>query len=236
MYYLVGSYRLENATLTVEQTPVRVGGSLVSMTIITHHVTGKIRAANQQALHAQIGNLLSALAAGSVFQAGLYNDNGQATHHVMQSAATLDGIKLTQGPDFPEGSGAEYSVFRTVQFTLQAEIINPAISGLLSFSEAITTSGGTRPSIWHIPADERISAIRQRLPRVPYAIMQSGTAETRTNSFAWPPALGGIEADDIQRTVIGPECSMGKLATYRWQWTYTGTSLSSPALNPQDRR
>lgn len=235
MKYILGSYVLENVALQVTHRPIRLSGSLLQMMVITHAVTGKLRADTVSELEAMIFELEAALAAGSYLAAGLYHENNNPTAHVMRTAATLDGIKLIDGPNYPVGQGAEYSVFRTVQFSIQAEIKNQNID-LVQFTESISINGGTRPSAWLIPADERIWPIRQRLPRVPYVITQSGTAETYSLAFAFPDPLFG-EPDEVTKTNTGAEFAAGRQATRKWAWSYRSTSIQNPSgIFPTDRR
>lgn len=235
MKYILGNFVLNNATIQVQHRPVRLGNSLLHMMVITHNVTGKIRAATQSELHQQIGAFEAAFRQSYVDQVGLFFDSGAPTHHVIQTRATLDGIKLIDGPSYPQGTGAEYSVFRTVSFSLQAEIKNTSLN-MINFQESLTITGGTRPSAWLIPADEQIWPIRQRLPRVPYVITQSGSAETYSIAFSFPDFLGE-EPDEISKTNSGPEYSGGKLATRRWQWSYRWSTIQNPTgIYPTDRR
>nr|ADY57863.1 hypothetical protein Plabr_0234 [Rubinisphaera brasiliensis DSM 5305] len=220
---------------TQTANPVRVGGSLLQLMVVTHSVTGKLRADTQAALDTKIATFNSVFNSSNISAVGLYFDNGTPTQHVIQTSATLDGIKLVNGPNYPSGSGAEYSVFRTVQFTLQAEV-KSANRDLVQFQETISVSGGTRPSTWLLPADGSLP-IRQRLVRIPYTITQAGSAETYRSTFAWPDPLGE-EPDTISQTAAGAEYNRGGQATYRWSWDYQWTTLTTPAatLRPNDRR
>jgi hypothetical protein len=235
MKYLIGSYEFENATVAVQRTPVRVAGSLLRLNILTHNITGRLRADTTSALDAMLNNFEGVFNANGVSQVGLFFDDGSPTQHVIQNAATADGIKLIAGPNYPEGRGAEYALYRTVQFTLQAEVRNLSVD-LVTFQETISISGGTRPSTWLLPADGN-PPIRQRLVRVPYVVTQQGNAETYSPVFAWPNPLGE-EPDEIQQTNVGPQFSEGGLAVNRWQWSYRWTTLQSGggALRPTDRR
>lgn len=235
MKYTIGNYTLSNATLQVQHRPVRLSNSLLQLMVITHNVSGKIRAATQAELHQQIGNFEAAFSQSNIAHAGLFFDNGTPTHHLIRTSATLDGIKLIDGPNYPVGIGAEYAAFRTIQFSLQAEVRNTALN-LLNFQESLSISGGTRPSAWLIPADENSSPIQQRLPRVPYVITQSGSAESYSQAFIFPNPLGE-EPDEATKTNSGPEYSAGRMATYKWQWSYRWSTIQNPAgLYPTDRR
>jgi hypothetical protein len=235
MKYLVGGYVLDNMQFSMAQQPVRLSNSLLQMTVITHQVIGKLRAATQAQLDTKIRGLENALRSGSYAAAGLYFDNNQPTAHILTTSNTLDGIKLTSGPNYPNGSGAEYSVYRTVQFSLQAEVLAQN-RNLLQFRETITVNGGTRPSVWLIPAEERFKPIRQRLPRIPYSVTQTGTAETYSAAFAYPVPLGD-EPDEQSTTQSGPEFSAGRQATRQWSWTYRWTTIQNPSgVFPTDRR
>jgi hypothetical protein len=71
----------------------------------------------------------------------LVSDSG-AVLEFLRNATSLSGVRIT-GPDFPEGSGAQGTTFRT--FTLSAEATYPGVSGAIQFAEVtqrVTKSGG----------------------------------------------------------------------------------------------
>ncbi|MFG0240090.1 MAG: hypothetical protein ACF8CY_03405 [Gimesia chilikensis] len=239
MKYILGNYELEHAKLIISQDPVRIGGSLLRLMVIRHSVTGKLRADTQAQLEQKIAAFENVFSSSYVAQVGLYKDDGSPSEHIINNAATLDGIKLIAGPSYPVGDGAEYSLFRTVSFTLQAEVKDPN-RDLIQFQETISVSGGSRPSAWLLPADGTVTEQdRQRLVRTPYVVTQSGSAETYSNVFSFPGALGGIELDEQSQVHAGAEFNQGKLATHRWQWNYRWTAAEVPSaaiLQPTDRR
>jgi len=220
----------------VKHTPNRVNNSLLRLMVITHTVTGKLRASSQSELHNMIGAFESVFTSSYPSEVGLFFENGSPTKHIIRTSATLDGIKVIDGPNYPNGQGAEYSLFRTVQFTLQAEV-KDVNRDLVQFQETISVSGGTRPSAWLLPADGSLP-IRQRLVRVPFTITQSGSAETYSPTFAFPGAMGE-EPDEISQVHVGAETNQGGMATHRWQWNYRWTTTTAPSavtLQPTDRR
>lgn len=98
MKYIFGNFVLNNATIQVQHRIVRLGNSLLHMMVNTHNVAGKMRAATQSELHQQIGAFGAAFSQTYVDLVGLYFGSGAPTQHVIQTRATLDGIKLIDGP------------------------------------------------------------------------------------------------------------------------------------------
>ena len=232
MKYYLGNYVLDNVEVTFTEQPVRIANSLVRLTVLTHNVKCKLRSDTQTGLDTLIAEAMAALR-GPGGDVGLYLEDGTPTQHVIIAADTLDGIKLTSGPNFPQGAGAEYSLFRTMDFTLVAEIKNPNLN-LIQFQETFSGSGGTRPTSWLLPADGS-DPISQRLVRTPAFITQSGSAETYLPGFIVPLALNG-DPDEKSLTITGPEAAAGKAGTWKYKWSYRMSTAKLTAVPTPDRR
>ncbi len=232
MKYILGNYEFNEVQATFSQQPVRISGSLVRLTVLTHNVKCKLRADTQSALDAMIADAIAALS-GPGGDSGLYLDDGTPTQHVILNANTLDGIKLISGPNFTQGAGAEYSLFRTLEFTLEAKIKNNDLN-LVQFQESVSVVGGTRPTAWLLPADGS-QPIGQRLVKTPYIVTQSGSAESYENSFIFPFPLIS-DPDDMQQAVSAPESAAGGLGTWKYQWNYKmSTALLGGVPRPNIR-
>src|SRR4029077_8154957 len=80
---------------------------------------------------------------------GLYLDDGVTpTDHVLASSTTLGGTRVT-ALEFPNGSGAEYSTFRSYSITVEADTPDTS-QNLLDFSETLSFAGtgGARPVLF----------------------------------------------------------------------------------------
>src|ERR1700730_9902004 len=78
----------------------------------TWRIVGVLHAANQPGLTTAIAALRSAYNVNGL-ELGFYLDAGvPLTDHVLPSAAALGGTRVT-ALEFPHGSGAEYSTFRS---------------------------------------------------------------------------------------------------------------------------
>ena len=142
MIYRYGSYSHANNEVEVQiaQRGIRSARGFVQFIRHTHEITGKLQAANQAALTAAINSLKTAYSTDGL-NAGLYLDDGAtATSHVLISALAIGGVRVVAGPNFPAGTGAEYSTFRTYRITLQADYPNTNAE-LLEWEEIAVVCG-----------------------------------------------------------------------------------------------
>src|SRR5258708_7262737 len=111
----------------------------------TWRIVGVLHAASQPALTAAIAGLRAAYNVNG-YDLGLYlDDQTTLTDHVMTSTAALGGTRVT-ALDFPTGSGAEYSTFRSYSITVEADFPDTS-NNLLDFSETLSFAGSGGPRI-----------------------------------------------------------------------------------------
>ncbi len=99
-------------------------------------------AANQAAMTVAINTLKTAYGTNRR-DIGFYDDAGNLTAHSIQSSSATGGVQIV-GFSFPEGSGAEYSTFRTYQIIVEAQFGYQIPGGqkLTAWSETVTLMGG----------------------------------------------------------------------------------------------
>jgi hypothetical protein len=116
------------------------------------------------------------------------NDGGQSSVYLL-SRASLSGARIVSGPSFANtGEPGEFTRFRTVRFTAEAEYLLPnTFNALVSYRQAISiqgTGGPTRRTRFPINA----APVRQILtPYSQVVVTQSGAAVGHTR-YPTPPA------------------------------------------------
>lgn len=192
----------------------------------TWQITGWLQATNPAALTAAIADLRTAYAATGV-DAGLYLDDGQTpTDHVLLSSQTLGGVRV-RALDFPHGTGAEYSTFRSYQITLEADFPE-ASPTLWDFAESLTFlgSGGARrlflETLDGVPQMQLVSA------QTTYRAVQQGRAVGNTGYpvVALPLWPAEEHRDRRQITYVAPERRGPDLVQYivTWQYSFESTT------------
>ena len=138
-------------------------------------IHGWLTGANAAALTIVIDALKAAFAVDGL-DLGLYTDADVATSHVISSAATLGGVRVTETPSFPEGQGAEYANQRSFQVTLEADFETGGLANLASFVETVSITGTGGPRfVTQVPLEG--PAIAQVVSQAsPVVITQSGSA------------------------------------------------------------
>ncbi len=238
MIYRYGSYSHANNEVEVQiaQRGIRSARGYVQFVRHTHQIAGKLQAADQAALTAAINSLKTAY--GSDGQnAGLYLDDGStATSHVLISANAIGGVRVVAGPDFPEGTGAEYSTFRSYTITLQADFPNAAAE-LLEWEEVLSFAGTTGGRFVYLdvldgpPQKQLVSRFTTQ------RIVQAGVAVGATT---WPipavpiwPAAEHQEQRNVTRRT--PRRIANGLTAYPISWQYVFETHIPLEGNPNQR-
>lgn len=107
---------------------------------------------------------------------GFYFAGGTATAHVVRNSSTMDGIRIVQEPQFPEGRGAEYSTFRNYTIGVEwEEEVNPKMGVLFSTQEIECRGNGGVDWEYVVPV-EGAPESWPKTRRSVVSVMQSGTA------------------------------------------------------------
>lgn len=111
-------------------------------------ISGFLQAADQESLTIAILALVQAYSIQGQ-DLGLYLDSGLLSSHYLLSAGTKAGTRVTEGPTFSQGEGAEYSTFRSYQITVEAES-QIVVPGMLAFYETLNFQGTGGPRFVHL--------------------------------------------------------------------------------------
>lgn len=105
-------------------------------------VDGFLTASGQSAISTAMSALATALA--TPYQdLNFYQDDGSLSATALNNAASISGVHIVRGPDFPDWKGNEFSQFRRFTFSAEAEYpLTNTKNLLVSFRERLTFSGG----------------------------------------------------------------------------------------------
>lgn len=161
-------------------------------------ITGMLQAASQGALTGAIDGLKAAYAENGL-DIGLYTDSGSATSHSITSEDTTTGTLVMEGPDFPEGEGAEYTTFRHYRIVLEAETTGDTGGLLVSYQETLLYRGTGGPVWRYLPVltgPPQQQMLQQQSTRW---LFQRGRAEQAVTYPARPgPLLPAAEHQDLR--------------------------------------
>jgi len=166
----------------------------------TWRIVGVLHAADQPGLTLAIADLRSAYS-GNGCDLGLYLDDGATpTDHVMASAAALGGTRVT-ALEFPSGTGAEYSTFRSYSIAVEGDFPDTS-NNLLDFSETISFEGTGGPRIVFLDTLEGLPQPQLAQQRTTCRARQAGRA---VGMAGYPPVAApiwpGAELQEQRRLV-----------------------------------
>ncbi len=172
-------------------------------------LTGKIRQL-EQAYSVDGGDLTFRLADGTV------------TAHSLLNKHTMGGVRVTSGPTFSRGEGAEYSTFRSYEITLEADVL-AAGRQILSWQEEVRATGSGGPMTKYIPV-LRGPWVRQITSETSLVtLVQSGSA-VGLQSYPVPPGPLFPIHEEISRRIYSertPRLRGGTLWEFPINWSYT---------------
>src|SRR5260370_18125202 len=179
MFLKYGSYthaQNEPAVQIAKRAVVWAGGYRQAVRE-TWRIVGVLHAAAPAALTAAIAGLRSAYNVNGL-DLGLYlDDQTTLTDHVLSSGASLGGTRVT-ALDFPTGSGAEYSTFRSYSITVEANFPD-ASNNLLDFSETLSFDGTGGPRVIFLDTLEGLPQPQLAQQRTTYRAREQGRATGR---------------------------------------------------------
>lgn len=193
-------------------------------TAVGYTETWEVRGVKQASTTAAVGTALQTMLnaySTNGYDLILYDSDGTTPRHVLASGPSRDGVKITNF-SYPEGTGAEYSTFRTFSFTASADYY--ADLGLYSYQESFEFSGGgpqfiVIPTLIGPPIKQ---LIRQQTP---FRCIQSGSSVGIGAHGAVPqPIFPDSEHIDQRQIRFGtPESGF---SMYPMSWVYVFESPS----------
>jgi hypothetical protein len=192
----------------------------------TWRIVGVLHAPDQPSLTAAIAGLRSAYNVNGLDLALYLDDQVTLTDHVLSSAASLGGTRVT-ALEFPTGVGAEYSTFRSYSITVEADF--PDVSNnLLDFSETLSFEGTGGPRVVFLDTLEGLPQPQLAQQRTTYRARQQGRA---VGLAGYPPVAGPIwpaaEMQPARRLALrSPKRVAGNLTEFVVEWSYV---FESPA-------
>lgn len=223
MYLRIGTYthRIGEPQITITKRPVVTDGGLPVAHTHTWTIQGKLLGTGQADMTTKINALITAYQQVDPNVTLLLSDGTTPSSHLIVASQTRGGVRIVQGPDFPDGGGAEYATKRSFSVQIEAEIpVSAPQNTLMTFTESLSGWGGG-------PRDTLIETmigtpIRQRLRNATiYHAIQSGVAIGYTT---WPNPPGPLfpaamlEAPRISRD--SPERIGTGFKNYRTSWEY----------------
>ena len=190
------------------------------------NIRGVLHAANHAALTAAIAALEAAYGIDGQDLVFFENDGTTETAHKLANATSLGGVRVTGGPSYPAGSGAEYSTFRTYVITVEAEYPLD-VEGPIAWTQTLIAGGGGARFVMLQTLTG--SPVRQQVAEnTPYWALQTGTAKGLL-SYPTPddPMFPDDEHADRRRIVHRtPEIIEGVAADFVVSWSYSFESTS----------
>lgn len=155
----------------------------------------------------------------------LLDDSGNLVVVLLRSATSVNGVRSTR-PNLPQGEGAEWATGLKFSASFEAEYTSSLQSGLVSFQETLSFSGGGPVYVWRRPLNA--PPIKQTVsPYSPYRLTQSGRAVGR---YTYPSPPGPLFAADLWEgpspRYTGPNLTGGQLLNYTTEWNYVMESVS----------
>lgn len=173
-----------------------------------------------------------------------YVDNGTVTPtaHEIKINDTLDGIRITAAPSYPQGMGAEYANFRNYTISVEAMVkTNQQGSDLVFFSEEVETSGG-RPRDIVVETLNTFPVIHRTANHTAYIVSQRGRA---VGLNSWPPAppylhpigIAALLTNRISRRSPRETVVSGRLERHLFEisWHYVMALQTERASLPHSR-
>jgi len=186
----------------------------------TWRILGVLHAAGQASLTSAIASLRAAYGVNGL-DLGLYLDDGLTlTDHALVSSLSLGGTRVTS-LEFPNGSGAEYSTFRSYSIAVEAEFPDTS-NNLLDFSETLSFEGSGGPRIIFLDTLDGLPQQQIAQQRTTSRARQEGRA---VGLATYPPVAApiwpGAELPAERRLAMrSPRRVAGNLTEFVVEWKY----------------
>lgn len=234
MYLKYGSYthaRNEPAVQISKQAIFSARGYRMAVRE-TWRIVGVLHADDQPRLTAAIAALRSAYNVNGL-DLGLYlDDQTTLTDHALFSAQSLGGTRV-KSMDFPTGTGAEYSTFRSYSIAVEAEFPDTS-NNLLEFHESLSFEGTGGPRVVFLDTLEGLPQPQIAQQRTTSRARQEGRA---VGLVTYPPASApiwpGAELVEQRRLVLrSPRRAGPNLTEFAVEWGYVFEATAALAGVP----
>lgn len=205
MYFKYGSYSHEENEVSFTHSRVAKldSGGVVFGYDETYKLKGRLHGDTQAELTTAI-NALKAAYAVQFQDLVLYDNSGAVTAHTLLNSETLGGVRVLEGPSFPDSMGAEYSTYRTYEIVVGAvaPISGQGNNSVVDWQETLTFIGTGGPrNVWQQPIVG--PAIRQQVSQLTtIKAIQRGSAVGYADYYQFAPPLFPIEVEHEEQRVF----------------------------------
>jgi hypothetical protein len=243
MYFQYGNYQHAHGevNLSLSKKANRNPRGFSAFTTWTMQVEGTLIGAGETAaelqdnIRGQILALENAYALDG-FDAGLFHDDGSPTPHLLDSSASLGGVRVT-GIEFDKDNrDGQYATGRSYRITLEADFPSPAVT-LQQWTESLRVVGSGGPRTVHL---ETMSGVPQKQvvnQRTIVRATQSGSA-VGLRAYPLPPPPLFPLAEQVDKREIGkgsPRNLHGAFVDWPINWTYQFEAAGSLMGTPNRR-
>lgn len=146
----------------------------------------------------------------------LYQSDG-----ITPTAHSMTDCRILGGPSYPNSTGPEYAVLRTVEVTFQSLTYLDTSSGLSAFQETVTRTGGGPVKIM-VPVITGPARRHQVQEQSPYFVTQSGTALGTGLTYPQEPGplFPGSELVGVELSHTAPVIDGKTYRETRWRYQF----------------
>lgn len=228
MYFRYGGYTHDAGEVTlssINRTTEFSARGQPKISKVTWNIQGILQADTNALLTAALRRLEAAYARQGG-DAGLYNDDGSATAHILTSGNAIGGVR-SLGISYPKGDSIEYVLQRTYSVTLEADY--PFTStGVIEFSETLSFTGTCGPRFIYLPVINGMPEKQIVQQKTTQRASQSGSAMGFSARPVPPAPLWPKDEHEEQRTIglTAPKWLNGREIDYGVSWSYSFESAS----------
>ncbi len=230
MYLKKGDYThpIGEPQIAISKLPVLDGRGIPVAHTVTWNIQGQLQGSGQSDMDAKIEAFLEAYSRQNEDIVFLLSDGVTESQHTLKVRDTVGGVFVTNGPNFPDGSGAEYATKRTFDVQVSAEVpVDGAVNAIMSFNETLATSGGG-PRYGFTETATGLPVKQTLRSYTTYRATQSGSV---TGYGTWPtpplPIFGSANLEEAPRiSRQSPEWKGTSYTSFTVTWEYKYASAS----------
>ena len=206
--------------MVISKRPVLSDSGVPVAHIETWTITGMLLASSSSLLDDAIAEMIEAYSVDRQDIALLFTDESD-TQHTIENSSTKGGVRIIDGPNFPNGKANEYVNKREYNLTIEAEIpVTQPLTGVVSFTETLTTFGGG-PRVAVIERAIGLPIAQTTRRATIYEAIQSGSATGYSGLPAIPgPLFPNAQYDNPRISVVSPKRRGLSFTHYQVSWEY----------------